>query len=443
MKLGLGAKIYIWLITIAAFLVVVYVAPDVLQKLENQAFVSALAIFTILAIVSEIYEVELMYGRNTSTAISICLAAILLGGPFLAIPITLIGTLIAEIILRWERTTTGFMSFIYRVSFNTGQFVVSAFIGSLAFNLLGGQQLISFDILTQYELNLSEYIIPAIGAFVAYATTNTLFVSGILTLFEKTALTYHLRFNLRYLLVQILSLGILGILMAVVYAQSPWNLFLVLVPLGLVHVSLRNYMKLRYEANKTFQRISEMLDARDRYTYEHSQGVSHLAERIAHQLNLDQDGIERVKSAAVIHDIGKVAVPDRILQKPGPLTDEEKTIMRKHPDTGADLLRDLEIYRDIVDIVRSEHEHWDGSGYPKGLKGEEIPIEARIVAAADIYHALTTDRPYRTAYSHEEALEIMRGMSGAELDPRVVDALIKSLESNPTRQTPTQSKTPG
>jgi putative nucleotidyltransferase with HDIG domain len=442
MKLGLSAKLYIGIVALLSFWVLMAYAPQILQFWSSD-FLKALVIFSALAFFTQLYEVEVVYKRMISIGFSVFLATVLVGGAQLAIAVALISTLTAEIILRWNRLAEGVMNFFWRVSFNTGQVILATFIASQLFELLGGNPFLTLDSVDADQQIFYNQLIPAVGAFVASELVNNALVAGVISLTQQTSFTYHMQFNLKYLPVQVLSLGILGILMAVVYAQSPWNLFLVLVPLGLVHVSLRNYMKLRYEANKTFQRISEMLDARDRYTYEHSQGVSHLAERIAHQLNLDQDGIERVKSAAVIHDIGKVAVPDRILQKPGPLTDEEKTIMRKHPDTGADLLRDLEIYRDIVDIVRSEHEHWDGSGYPKGLKGEEIPIEARIVAAADIYHALTTDRPYRTAYSHEEALEIMRGMSGAELDPRVVDALIKSLESNPTRQTPTQSKTPG
>jgi len=203
---------------------------------------------------------------------------------------------------------------------------------------------------------------------------------------------------------------------------------LVLIPLGLVHVSLRNYMRLRHEAKRTFESVAEMLAARDPYTYEHSKEVARLAERIAQKLRLHQDFIEQIKSAALIHDIGKLGVPDRILRKPGPLTEEEWAIMKQHPNIGADLIKDLEIYVDIVDIVRYEHERWDGSGYPKGLRGEEIPLGARIVAVADIYNALITDRPYRPAYSHEEALRMIREMRGVTLDPKVVDAFFSVIE---------------
>ncbi len=446
MKLSLSAKLYVWLVTFATLSVLAYFVSEITQlrqglSIPTDDFLWTLLIFSVLAFFAQIYEVELVYKRMTSTAISICLATVLLGGLPLAIAVTLISTLLAELILRWSRLSEGFIDLIWRVAFNTGQFVLSAFAAVLAFKLLGGHPLLLRAERTSESLVFYNQLIPALGAFVTFALVNTSFVSGMLTLFEKTAFTYHLRFNLKHLMVQILSLGVLGILMAVVYAQSPWNLLLVLVPLGLVHVSLRNYMKLRHEAQKTFEHIADLLNERDSYTARHSNETAELAEKIARKLKLHQDEIEKVKSAAIIHDIGKVMVPDHILQKPDSLTEEEWRIMRMHPDIGADLLKELEMYRDIVDVIRHEHEHWDGGGYPKGLKGNEIPIGSRIVAAADIYNALTTDRPYRRAYSHEEALKRMCEMSGVELDPQVVDALLSALEDTQAQSSSPPKKT--
>ena len=135
--------------------------------------------------------------------------------------------------------------------------------------------------------------------------------------------------------------------------------------------------------------------------------------------------------AARVHDIGKVAVPDSILLKPGPLTDDEWIIMKRHPVISAELIEGLEIYRPVADAVRHEHERWDGSGYPAGLKGEEIPLIARIIAAADIYNALATDRPYRKAFSLEKTRAMIEEMRGSDLDPAVADALLRVVESAP------------
>jgi len=117
-------------------------------------------------------------------------------------------------------------------------------------------------------------------------------------------------------------------------------------------------------------------------------------------------------------------VPDRILLKPGKLSEDEWAVIKRHPVTSAEILEGLEIYEGITDLVRHEHEHWDGGGYPDGLAGEKIPLGSRILAVADVWNALTTDRPYRRAYGHEEARGILREMAGTVLDPKLVDAFL-------------------
>ena len=201
-----------------------------------------------------------------------------------------------------------------------------------------------------------------------------------------------------------------------------------LTPLVLVHLSFRSYLRIREEAQKTFEKVVELLEERDPYTGEHSDEVGELAGAIAQELGLRGSEVEMIKAVARVHDIGKIAVPDRILLKPGKLDPEEWEVMKRHPVIGADLLKGLEVYGRYADVVRYEHEHWDGSGYPQGLKGEEIPLAARIIAAADVWHALISDRPYRPAYSWEEAEDIIRSMAGRVLDPKVVGALLRVLE---------------
>jgi putative nucleotidyltransferase with HDIG domain len=166
---------------------------------------------------------------------------------------------------------------------------------------------------------------------------------------------------------------------------------------------------------------------RDEYTATHSERVAELSVKIARKLRLPQDEIERIRAAARIHDIGKVAIPDDILLKKGPLTPEERKIIEKHPLIGARIIQNLEVYKDCVNIVKYEHERWDGKGYPERLKGEEIPLGARIVAVADVYDALRSERPYRRKLSVDEAVEEIKRMRGQDLDPRVVDALLEVL----------------
>ncbi len=166
---------------------------------------------------------------------------------------------------------------------------------------------------------------------------------------------------------------------------------------------------------------------RDRYTGEHSEAVIDMSGAVARNLGLNSVEVQRVKSAALLHDIGKVAIPDEILHKPGPLTDDEWRLMREHPVIGERILRVLPGLGTVARIVRHEHERWDGGGYPDGLVGDEIPLGSRIIIAADTYHAITSDRPYRAARSHSEAVEELTRCAGTQFDPNVTAALIGFL----------------
>ncbi|MGQ9601104.1 MAG: HD-GYP domain-containing protein, partial [Candidatus Bipolaricaulia bacterium] len=386
-------------------------------------FLSTLLILAIIAFFAEIYEIELTYKRRTSTAIVIFTAAIFLGGIPLGLATVLLATLAAELILRWDTLSKGFSAFSGYVAFNVSQLVVTVTVAGTIFELTGGHP-------PPYQTIVD--FIPPVLAFLTYIFVNTSLVSGIIHLAERVSFTYHLKFNLQHLHIQLLSLGVLSILLAVVYAIEPWYILLVLIPLALVHISLRGYMRLRRQAQETFEKMVQSLMERDHYTGAHSEAVAQLAQQVARALGLPEDEVDRIGAAARVHDLGKVAIPDSILFKEDGLTNDEWEVIKQHPVRSAELLKGLEIYDGSIEIIRHHHEHWDGTGYPNGLKGEQIPLGARILALADIYNALITDRPYRKAYSKEEALEIIRGMSGKELDPKVVEAFLKCSSSGPS-----------
>jgi diguanylate cyclase (GGDEF)-like protein/putative nucleotidyltransferase with HDIG domain len=178
---------------------------------------------------------------------------------------------------------------------------------------------------------------------------------------------------------------------------------------------------------EAIEALAVALLERDRYTGEHSEAVIEMSAAVARNLGLGQDEVERVRSAALLHDIGKVAIPDEILHKPGPLTDDEWTLMREHPVIGERILRVVPGLGTVARIVRHEHERWDGRGYPDGLMGEQIPIGSRIIIAADTYHAITSRRPYREARSHSDAIQELNRCAGTQFDPKVSAALIGHL----------------
>lgn len=178
-----------------------------------------------------------------------------------------------------------------------------------------------------------------------------------------------------------------------------------------------------YEA--TIEGWSHALDLRDRETEGHSRRVTQLTVRLAQALGISDDDILHIRRGALLHDMGKIGIPDSILHKPDKLTDEEWAIMRQHPQLAYDMLYPIEYLRPALDIPLTHHEKWDGTGYPRGLKGEEIPIVARLFAVVDVWDALTSDRPYRPAWSPEEARAYIREQSGKHFDPQVVDLFFK------------------
>lgn len=187
--------------------------------------------------------------------------------------------------------------------------------------------------------------------------------------------------------------------------------------------------------------ISSAVDARDVYTAGHSRRVSDDSAAIAKVLKLSHREVRIVRIGALLHDVGKIGVPDEVLQKSGPLTPEEFELVKQHPAIGKQILEKVEAFRDYVPVVELHHENHDGSGYPWGLAGEEIPVAARIVHVADAYDAMVTDRPYRKGLQHDRAIEILKVNAGSQFDPQVVTAFVGFAAPRPIAQADDSSGT--
>ena len=189
--------------------------------------------------------------------------------------------------------------------------------------------------------------------------------------------------------------------------------------------------------NSTLEGWSHALDLRDKETEGHSQRVTELTLRLARAMSIEESDLIQIRRGALLHDIGKLGIPDAILLKNGPLTEEEMQKIRKHPVIAYELLSPIAYLHSSLDIPYSHHEKWDGSGYPRGLKGDEIPLAARIFAVVDVWDALTSDRPYRKAWPQEKAIEYIREQAGIHFDPRIIDTFLSMLnEEKKENQTP-------
>lgn len=174
--------------------------------------------------------------------------------------------------------------------------------------------------------------------------------------------------------------------------------------------------------------LCKILVKKDPYTRQHSQHVTHYALLIGRALGFSKEELLVLEQAALLHDIGKIGVPDHILRKPGPLTENEWELMRQHPDIGQEILEHIKVLHLEQNMVRHHHERYDGKGYPDRLKGEEIPIYSRILSVADSFHAMVSDRPYRKALSTEVAVEELKKNSGTQFDPKLVETFIQALQ---------------
>jgi len=433
MRRPVVAYIYVVVLTLLALASLGYaVVQSTLPSAEKSSLFVA---FVILAVLAEVYATWIpMYKWEISSSIAVNLAALFILGPHLAIIAVFLSSLLSELFLRLNSDqSNGRATKLIQIAFNVSQLVITVTLAGLFVRIfsLESQQLTDF---VDFSL--------AVAVFAIYHIANLSFVTGIVSITAQKPFFQSLGNSIRQFFIQYMVLCVLALLLISVYSISVWHVFLALFPLTLVHISFRGYVRLQTEARNTFERISQLLDARDHYTAVHSMDVAELAVKIGLEMGLGQREIDHIDIASRIHDIGKVAVPDAILRKTGRLDDDEWAKMREHPVISAELIAGIEIYSPVAMAVRHEHEHWNGTGYPDGLKGEEIPLLARIIAAADIYSALTTDRPYRKAFSKDETIRMINEMTEIELDPMVAAALLRVIDAMPVERLADLSKSP-
>jgi len=231
----------------------------------------------------------------------------------------------------------------------------------------------------------------------------------------------------------------IGLAVAFIAEDEPWRALLVLPLAALLAVfaqereaHIESTVELSNAYRGTALLLGDVLEDKDAYTASHSYGVLEMSLRVSDALGLDAAARRRVEFGALLHDIGKIAVPSEIINKPGPLDDEEWSVMKLHTVEGQQMLDRIGgVLGDVGRVVRSSHEHWDGSGYPDGLAGEAIPIEARIVTACDAFSAMTTTRSYRDAMKLDDAMVELAAHAGTQFDPIVVQTLLEIVRGDP------------
>lgn len=340
-------------------------------------------------------------------------AASIAYGAIVGVILAAFGTLIIELSVRRR---------FRRLLFNVAQVVCAAGAAGLAYHSFAR---------TNFRMPLAstDTLVAALLAAGIYLLTNTMLVSSIVGIdIGKSPLQVFVA-NIPGVLMQNITLFSIGLLLTTVRDFTPLTLFVALLPLLGPYLAIRGHRDTLLEIQHTIEALADTVDRRDTSTAQHSERVATYTQQIIDELGtIGFAESEAIVLAARVHDLGKIAIPDAVLLKPGKLDEGEYWLMRQHPVAGDDILRRLAIYKDSLGVVRHHHERYDGTGYPDGLKGEEIPLGARIVAVADSYDVMTSDRPYARARSVREGMEELIWCKGTHFDPKIVDVFVRVLE---------------
>jgi putative nucleotidyltransferase with HDIG domain len=306
-----------------------------------------------------------------------------------------------------------------KMIFNMGQISISTAISSLIYHSLYHQG----------NSELLKVIIIAI-TIVVYAVLNNFFVARVVSLATRKKMKTLLKdvFMDFFGASIFISLAVAYIVVFLYPVVGLWDIAIALGPLLIIRFVLELYKKFLNSKIESMSALLKALEEKDPYTAGHGERVSRYAEVVAERLGIDGKHLEDLKMAAWLHDIGKIGIRDKVLNKPGKLSMEEFDEIKTHPVKGAEILREVPSFKKMVPWVKYHHEHWDGTGYPEGLKGKQIPLEARIIGVVDVYDALTTRRAYRQSFDHNMALHIMKDESGKTFDPVVLAAFLDVID---------------
>ena len=321
--------------------------------------------------------------------------------------------------------------------FNIGDHALSYWVGGLFYYLAGG---------VPGDISLPGVLLPALLFLLAAMFFNAV-VMLLFYMLEYGTPFYPTIFQMfMSLLPSVACASPIGYFLSMLLTMKSgvWLALLFMLPLLLARYSFKLYLSFQRQQHSMVEALTAALEAKDTYTKGHSGRVSAYACRIAREMKLPAKRIELLRTGALFHDLGKIGIPDSILQKPGPLTPEERTVIQTHPLRGVGIVENMDAYKDILIFVRNHHEHYAGGGYPDGTAGEDLPLEVYILGAADSYDAITSARPYCTARTPQDAGRILRAEAGKQFHPAVAEITAALAESGElTRCIPPQEETGG
>lgn len=387
-----------------------------LLQLLNTRNYQSIIFFVLLSIISESFIIQITEDKYISTGFAVGLAGILTFSPLLAAVIIFLGTTL-KIYYEEGHYYHLFNSSVYKRIFNGCAYAIGAFVSGTVYQFMA--QNLSFD--KVYGMSLIGLALTIL----TYVCVNVFLFTILYAIIDQRPLRVIMK-EMQWVISNFIGISPIGIIMALAYQKSGWFMvLLILGPLIMARYSFKLYIDMKQQYFDTIKTLSNALDAKDNYTNGHSMRVAELSAAIAGKMQMLPHQVETIKTAALLHDIGKIGIADAIINKPGRLEMSEIYEIRRHPEIGEQILKDVKALKRIAKIVRHHHERYDGNGYPDSLIGDQIPIESAIISVADAYDAMTSNRIYRLAMTIERATSAIQNERGMQFHPEVVDAFLK------------------
>lgn len=407
--MAIKLRIYIAIVVVLAATLFIYLFPS-LSIVPNIKLI--FVFFLTMSIFAEFIPVSLPMAGSITIGFPLDLVVILVYGPALAMLIAAISAIISEVL---DKKTSW-----YKIIFNASQYALSVGVAGIAYQYVGG--VVGFQ-------DFFKYILPAALCAFVYCLINLILVTLVIFLDQGGRIATIWRINFKDILSSYLAEAPIGFLMAIVYVEvGIFGILLFFLPLLLARRSFELYTKMRKVYLDTIRALAAAIDAKDPYTKGHSERVAEMSVALAQELNLPGREIENIEYTALLHDIGKIGIADKILGKNSSLTDKEFDKIKEHTIMGAKIIEPVDFLKNSYEAIYHHHERYNGYGYPDGIKEKDIPLSARIIAVADAYDAMGSDRPYRKKLSKDKILKELRDQSGKQFDPEVIKAFISILK---------------
>src|SRR5438094_804265 len=421
--LPIAARLYVGAVLTAGALTITIFAP---RSIDNLVLFAALLGFSSLASALKVSLPLASSGSTMSVSYAVDFLSLLLLG---ANPTMVVGAASA-----WSQCTfrTQSRSAPYRTLFSMASLVLTVKAAGTVYTWLGGTA-------PGVQFSFVDIPKPLVGAATAYFVCNTVLVATAIGLSTKQSIVRVWNENFLWSAPgYFVGAGAAAVATTVVYHGGYWFAALAAAPPYLIYRTYKVYMGRIHDQQPPVAQVADLhlatiealalaIDAKAQTAQTHIRRVQVYAAGLARPLGMAENEIQGVKTAALLHDLGKLAVPEHILSKPGPLTQEEFQKIRIHPQVGAEIISGVPFPYPVAPLILSHHERWDGKGYPQGLTGESIPIGARILTIVDYYDAVTTERPYHKALTHDSAVGLLRHETGRALDPKLVPLFIEHL----------------